>query len=505
MQVGIYFLAINTINDTSGFLRASINMKKYTWVIFCSFLLISTVSTKIHASSDNEALAKSLIKTIRHYEDNSLDSAFIYVDQLLQITGSLPTQLKAYSYIIIGEMYDNASIFDIAFQYFEKAMKLLPGDDPMLPYLYSEIGEFYTSFADFEKSKYYLDLAQSKGIELGLDSTEMIDLYYDYGTYYWEIEKYDSSILYMGLAASYIENKMPIDYGYLLSVNAELVEVYMYNNDLISAKILIDEIDNYPLHYNYSKYSKAYRTFVKGVYAINTNDVDNGVNKLKEVLLIAKGIGLEVERSNINKFLIDIFIEMEDYESAFEYQKQKSEIDKNIINDQNKARVAALEILHETEKKDQTIQTQEEAIGQRENIIWVSIGILVLISVLVFSLYRTVQSVNRKNKHIETLMRELHHRVKNNLQVISSLLGLQSMRLDDPNAKKAVEDSKRRVKAMSLIHQRLYQGEGVALIDFDSYVEELINDLKHSYMPDANVKIDLNIPKVNFDVDTILP
>lgn len=154
-------------------------------------------------------------------------------------------------------------------------MELIPDGDPMLPYLYSEIGEFYTLFSDFEKARHYLNLSSSKALQLRVDIIDLIDLYYDYGTSYWEIEEHDSSIIYMKLAASLIETKIPIDYRYLLSVNAEIVEVYMYNNDVISAKKLINAIDNYPDHFNYSKYSEAYRTFVKGVYAINTN---NGMN-----------------------------------------------------------------------------------------------------------------------------------------------------------------------------------------------------------------------------------
>ena len=455
--------------------------------------------------NSNEKLAHSLIATIRHYEDNSLDSAFIYVDKLLEITDTLPDQLKAYSFIIIGEMYDDASIFDIAFQYFEKALTLLPDDDLMLPYLYSEIGEFYTSFADFEKSRYYLDLSNTKGIEIGLDSAEMINLYYDYGTYYWEIEEYDSSELYLELAADFIKNDLPTDYNLFQLVSAELAEVYVKNGKPNRAKKLIKNIDAYPKDFNYTKYAKGYLVYVKGLYSISINDYKKGIDFLNQSLDISKEIRLEIERSNIIQFLIDIFIKTGDYKSAFEYQKQKVEIDEKIINDQNKARVAALEILHESEKKDQTILFQQTAISQREKIIWASIGILILISVLMALLFRTVQSVNNKNKHIETLMRELHHRVKNNLQVISSLLGLQSMKLDDPHAKKAVEDSKRRVKAMSMIHQRLYQNEGVAQINFDTYVEELVNDLKNSYMPDRTIQIDLNIPAINLDVDTTLP
>jgi len=102
-------------------------------------------------------------------------------------------------------------------------------------------------------------------------------------------------------------------------------------------------------------------------------------------------------------------------------------------------------------------------------------------------------------------MKELHHRVKNNLQVISSLLGLQSMKLEDPIAKEAVLEGKNRVKAMSMIHQKLYQNQEVSQLDFKSYVEDLVDDLKNSYMPDDDVEVSLSIPDINLDIERTIP
>ncbi|MEP4532243.1 MAG: histidine kinase dimerization/phosphoacceptor domain -containing protein [Cyclobacteriaceae bacterium] len=157
-------------------------------------------------------------------------------------------------------------------------------------------------------------------------------------------------------------------------------------------------------------------------------------------------------------------------------------------------------------------QVQKGKIIQKNTLLISSAMVLVILFVFAAYWYRQVQEKHRKNallteqnEKIETLMRELHHRVKNNLQVISSLLGLQSSRLDDPTAKKAVLEGKSRVRAMSLIHQRLYQKEGITEMNFQSYVSDLVADLKESYMPEGDVNIDLSVPDLSLDIEKILP
>lgn len=76
-----------------------------------------------------------------------------------------------------------------------------------------------------------------------------------------------------------------------------------------------------------------------------------------------------------------------------------------------------------------------------------------------------------KNKENELLLKEIHHRVKNNLQTVSSLLSLQSESISDKSAYDAVQESKNRVTSMALIHQKLYQGENLAAIEMRDYFE----------------------------------
>ncbi|MDQ3049057.1 MAG: PAS domain S-box protein, partial [Bacteroidota bacterium] len=89
----------------------------------------------------------------------------------------------------------------------------------------------------------------------------------------------------------------------------------------------------------------------------------------------------------------------------------------------------------------------------------------------------------------ELLLAEIHHRVKNNLAVISGLLGLQSSYIEDEKAKELFEESRDRIHTMALIHDKLYQHETFAKIDFHAYISDLVAYIKHSYSP-AGTKIE---------------
>ena len=106
----------------------------------------------------------------------------------------------------------------------------------------------------------------------------------------------------------------------------------------------------------------------------------------------------------------------------------------------------------------------------------------------------------------EVLLQEIHHRVKNNLQIVSSLLELQSSHLHDPAAVAMLSDSRNRVRSMALVHERLYQTENLADIALREYVPELCTDLRNSYLADAKgVALQVNVADISFDVDHAIP
>jgi ligand-binding sensor domain-containing protein/two-component sensor histidine kinase len=106
----------------------------------------------------------------------------------------------------------------------------------------------------------------------------------------------------------------------------------------------------------------------------------------------------------------------------------------------------------------------------------------------------------------EVLLKEIHHRVKNNLQVISSLLYLNSKKIIDENALSMFKESQNRVKSIALVHERLYQSQDLGRIDFKDYVQRLITDLFRSYAVNQSViKLTININNVFISIDTAVP
>ena len=106
----------------------------------------------------------------------------------------------------------------------------------------------------------------------------------------------------------------------------------------------------------------------------------------------------------------------------------------------------------------------------------------------------------------ETLLKEIHHRVKNNLQVISSLLNLQSHYIKDEHSKALFREAQNRVKSMALIHEKLYQSEELANIDFGSYVKNLTAYLFRSYVVDPNlVALTVDVQETRLNIDKAIP
>jgi PAS domain S-box-containing protein len=111
-------------------------------------------------------------------------------------------------------------------------------------------------------------------------------------------------------------------------------------------------------------------------------------------------------------------------------------------------------------------------------------------------------SLNEK----EILIKEIHHRVKNNLQIIISLLYLQSRKTDDPTLEAALTDSQTRVKSMALIHEKLYQSDSLSYIDFQGYLQNLISNLMITYGIDQNrIRIDISVKPLPLAVNTAIP
>lgn len=162
---------------------------------------------------------------------------------------------------------------------------------------------------------------------------------------------------------------------------------------------------------------------------------------------------------------------------------------------------------------NQVAQSQKNELASKQTsiiILLISLIIVVIIIIILYKTYRQKEKqaiwLNEKNKQIELLIRELHHRVKNNLQTISSLLSLQSFKVEDDRAKAALKEGQSRVDAMALIHQKLYIDDDLRGVDMEEYVHALIASLAsaHGYKTEI-VTQQINMKTKTLDVDLAIP
>lgn len=194
----------------------------------------------------------------------------------------------------------------------------------------------------------------------------------------------------------------------------------------------------------------------------------------------------------------------------------------------------------EAERKDQDLKLKEQNIQlltkqsqlqqsrlQQERILRkVTYGGVSLLLVIVGLLYYGYQMKRRSNKRLEAqqkeinqqnvslqhlvsekewLLKEIHHRVKNNLQIVMSLLNSQSAYLQNDAALNAIRHSQHRVQAISLIHKKLYQSDDVAMIDMPPYIHELTEYLMDCFDASQNIRFDLQVANVKMDVSQAVP
>ena len=133
-------------------------------------------------------------------------------------------------------------------------------------------------------------------------------------------------------------------------------------------------------------------------------------------------------------------------------------------------------------------------------------GILVSAAIRDVSHAKDIEHQIRSSlKDKEALLQEIHHRVKNNLQVIASLLSLQSTYIDDPRMLAKFEESQGRIRSMALIHEKLYQSQSLARVDLADYVQNLTAILMRSYSANSSVRLETQLEPAAVSVDTAVP
>ncbi len=234
------------------------------------------------------------------------------------------------------------------------------------------------------------------------------------------------------------------------------------------------------------------------------------------------GLGLEIaEKYNLPVIIIEstnllglVYADLGHYQKAYHFITRSNRLNDSLLTGEDHKKITQLEMQRsfdekqkETELKHLQENLQMEAELKRNKLVKnfsIVAGLLfILLGVFIF---RSFIRSRRSEKEKEILLKEIHHRVKNNLQIISSLLNLQSGTLSDDLNKTAVIESRSRVKSMALIHQLLYQSEMFTNINFASYLEQLMSSLHSTYCkPGENIQYKISAEPILLDIDIAIP
>ncbi len=249
----------------------------------------------------------------------------------------------------------------------------------------------------------------------------------------------------------------------------------------------------------------------------------NETEKALSILKVALKNEKETKSIMYSKLL---FLRSEVYEQsgllkeALDDFEQAGRTEEQVFRNREAKRLHILEAKYHRKKQQQAIQDlgeqskiQAQTLGIQKNNLWLLGGlssILFLLGFWTFFKYkkskeqRALIAENLVEK--DMLLKEIHHRVKNNLQLISGLLGLQSRDVSDPKAVEALHSGQNRVRSMALIHQDLYNNEELLAVNVKEYIGKLANGLFEAHENElSNVALELDVESVELDVDILVP
>ena len=207
-----------------------------------------------------------------------------------------------------------------------------------------------------------------------------------------------------------------------------------------------------------------------------------------------------------------IYEKLGDYKPALEYQRKAFALRDSTASVQSDATISKLRTQYETEKKEATITSQERVIKEQKLVKWLGLALATILAFFAFNFYRNLTIRKKANKLLaaknaenELLLKEIHHRVKNNLEVVSSLLLLQSSQVDDQKIKDAMQEGQNRVQSIGIVHQKLYQGDNLAAIEMKDYFLDLGESILDTFGAEQRVKIECAMEQLELDVDTAVP
>ena len=452
------------------------------------------------------------------------DSAKYYFDKSMEISLQLNDSTRiAAVHRGLSTMYYNSGSYLSSIDHNLKAVNFLAGRNPIVRFtIFLTVAKTFLLLDQNAKARDYTLQAIAIGEEHGYTKS-LADAALFLGTLESNEDNYEVAAEHLKSAIqAYRKRKNSDD---LVAAYCTLSSVYRNLNEVEASAAYLDTASQFVERASQRYYSWFLRA--RGLLHHKQGRMNSAISDLEQALQLVREIqGPEIELELLYD-LKEVYKQQGNARKALEYGEAYLAFNDSLYQLEQNQLLFDTEARYQKAEQDKTIaalNTQNELnemtlqLRNRQLLVF-GVGILglLLIAGLIFRNARMRKKNNsvlaEKNTVIskaleekDLLLREIHHRVKNNLQVVSSLLSLQSRFIEDETALEAISEGRDRVKSMALIHQNLYQEENLTGIEIKTYFEKLISGLFASYniQPDRIV-LNQEIADLNLDVDTVIP
>lgn len=455
---------------------------------------------------------------VAHDFKNQIDSSLHYYNKGIEFASKKSDDEPKYNFIFAkgaahyyqGNLAEAIQFYDEALQFWERI-----GDLDKQSKALNNIGIVYRLRQDYDKA---IDIYQ-RAITIKsqiADTLGLANSYTNLGRAWYYVDRLDSSLFNYRKALEL--------YQYLgRTYDVATVEAHIAINLLDDAKF--DEAEMH-LHKALPELEKRFTIDLLSAY-LSLSIIERKKGNPAEALKLIEPyyeVFTEYDRINsrmsIEEVLYACYRDLGNFEKAFYHQNEYMQLYKESADESRQRLAEEMQARFETREKENTIRLQELEIAKSDRekqslFFGVAFALLAVVAMIVFAVSkirsnRKLSAEKAKTEVLlrdrETLLREIHHRVKNNLQVVSSLLSIQGREITDDKAQQAVNESRNRVHSMALIHQFLYGEQNVSSIDMPQYVEQLSRKLFSTYSVDHDqVQLHVEVDPILLDVDTAIP
>jgi len=504
------------------------------------------------ATIEKDVQKKALLLSDLSWEfaSNDLEKSILYADKAIGLGTSIKNQsIIADAYNSKGLAYDYSGNLEQSLVWYKQSLtiRIDQKKSKKIANVYNNIGATYYYNARYEKAlENYIKALSYR--EKDLDSFGIAQSYNNIGLVHRTQKNFIKAKSYylksLQIKASLKDAKGMIYPLTNLSVLSQNLQEYDVAEDYILKALAIAEehelqkeigIQKSNLGANYllqKEYQQAilFLAEAKAIFKANGKDRTLGIiqlklgesyiglklfNKASIELLEALAIAKRVKKLELQQNILSTLSKMEkqrnNFAEAYVFLTQSNKIKDSIFGVEKFKSLSDIEAKYQNDKKEQQIKTLNLKVekDKAERKLWLIGGVLASLMLLMLGLFLFLN--NKKSIKLkealadrETLLKEIHHRVKNNLQIVSSLLNLQTRYMKDDVAINAVKDSKNRVNSMALIHQKLYQNDSLTGVEMEDYIQDLVESLFYSFGMESN-QFRVKATSILLDVDTVIP